>query len=106
MAQRSGRVRRLKMRSAQREGGMMRTHAWLVLLAIGCHTHGGGAPSGGSTAPDAALPPPPGAVSWTIDIDESALNRYVTPVTATSWSFGGVATASEGLAGVTVAGSA
>jgi hypothetical protein len=42
---------------------------------------------------------------WTITVDMSGLDRFVQPATSTTWHVAGTATASDGLAGVTVAGS-
>ncbi len=51
------------------------------------------------------VPPLP---SWKIDVDLSGLDRFAPPATAdaTTWTIAGKATASEGLAGVTIAGTA
>jgi hypothetical protein len=68
--------------------------AWLVALgALGCSREPGGNDEGGAD-------PPPG---WRIDVDLTGLDRFV-PEEATRWTVAGRATASEGLAGVEVAG--
>lgn len=46
--------------------------------------------------------PPPDPKGWTITVDMSGLDRFVQPGDATTWPIAGVATASEGLASVTV----
>ena len=69
----------------------------LVLVAVvGC-SH-----SMATGGDDAA--PPADPKGWTIAIDTSALDRYVQPDTLTSWTVAGTATASDGLASVSVAG--
>ena len=66
----------------------MRSLCWLVLL-VGC--------SGQSSTTDDLPPDPKG---WTITVDMSALERYVTPETATAWRVSGTATATEGLGSI------
>ncbi len=83
----------------------MRAQIWMMVVAIGCgHPHGGGPGSEGS--PDAGIATGSGSDAWTISFDMSALNRYVQPVTSTSWTYAGSVAASDGLASVTVDGSA
>jgi hypothetical protein len=53
--------------------------------------------------PDDDPPPPPAEDPWSIDVDMSGLDRFVTGG-AETWPVGGRATASEGLSGVEVNG--
>jgi hypothetical protein len=68
----------------------------LFLVACGTRPSDGGDDGGGDDGP---IPEP----AWTIDVDMSGLDRFV-PAGTTTWSVGGVATGSEGIASVDVAG--
>ena len=70
----------------------------LVLLVGACGNRAG---EGGDDGGDDTGPVPEPA--WSIDVDMSGLDRFV-PVGTTTWSVGGIATASEGIASVEVAG--
>jgi hypothetical protein len=59
--------------------------------------------SSSKTATD-TMTPEPDPKGWTITVDMSGLDRFVVPETATSWPIAGRATATYGLASVTVAG--
>src|SRR5215470_5711413 len=75
----------------------MRALASICVILVGC-----GKPSMG----DDGTGDDDNPKGWTITVDMSGLDRFVQPATATSWHVSGTATASEGLAGVTVAESA
>ncbi len=70
-----------------------------LAFVLACSTRSGG---GDDDDGDDAPPDPKG---WTISVDMSGLDRFVTPASTTSWQVGGIATATEGLARVDVAGS-
>jgi hypothetical protein len=70
----------------------------LFLFGCGNRTGGGDDDGGDDTGP---LPEP----AWSIDVDLSGLDRFV-PLGTTTWTVGGTATASEGLASVEVGGGA
>lgn len=72
--------------------------AVLFLGACGKEVGGGDDGGGDDTGP---IPEP----AWTIDVDMSGLDRFV-PLGTTTWSVGGTATGSEGIASVDVAGTA
>ncbi|HEY5928201.1 MAG TPA: hypothetical protein VIV11_41220 [Kofleriaceae bacterium] len=73
----------------------MRLLTWAaVVAALGCST---------KSSTD-EMTPEPDPKGWTITIDMSGLDRFVQPVEATSWSVGGIATATEGLQSVAVDG--
>src|SRR2546423_2375024 len=75
----------------------MRAYALVAITALGCS----GKSSGGGDDEQ----PPPDPRGWTITIDMSSLDRYVTGG-ATTWPVMGPATATEGLADVSVDGTA
>ncbi|CAN5923785.1 hypothetical protein BH11MYX3_BH11MYX3_00400 [soil metagenome] len=70
----------------------MRVLAWLALVAGGCSV---------SAKEPEAEPDPKG---WTISVDMSGTQRFVHPETSMSWPVAGVATATEGVASIDVAG--
>src|SRR5215475_1099098 len=83
----------LRLRS-RAEGKRMRAFA-IVLTLVGCaKPPGTGDDGSGDDDPK----------GWTITVDMSGLDRFVQPATSTTWHVAGTATATEGLAGVTVAG--
>jgi hypothetical protein len=65
-----------------------------LVAALGCS-------SKSSTSDPGSEPDPKG---WTITIDMSGLDRFVQPADASTWTVGGVATATEGLQSLTVGG--
>jgi hypothetical protein len=67
----------------------------VLVTAVGCSK----SPSGGDEP--GAEPDPKG---WTLSVDMAGLDRYVQPIDATSWSVGGIASATEGLRSVVVDG--
>src|SRR5215470_6709497 len=74
----------------------MRALASICVILVGCGKPGmGDDGTGGDDNPK----------GWTITVAMSGLDRFVQPETSTTWHVGGTATASEGLTGVTVAGS-
>ncbi|MBA3458956.1 MAG: hypothetical protein H0T46_03275 [Deltaproteobacteria bacterium] len=68
----------------------------LMIVVVGC--------SGTSTGPEEEQPEPD-PKGWTITVDMSKTDRFVQPGTETSWPVAGVATATDGIASITVAGS-
>lgn len=70
----------------------MRVLAWMALVAAGCSV---------SAKEPAAEPDPKG---WTISVDMSPTQRFVQPETSTRWPVAGIATATEGIASIDVAG--
>lgn len=74
----------------------MRLLSCTALVVLGC--------SGKSA--EGELTPEPDPKGWTISVDMTGLDRFVQPDGTASWPVGGVATATEGLQGVTVAGAA
>jgi hypothetical protein len=74
----------------------MRALASICVILVGCSKPSMGGDDGGDDNPK----------GWTITVDMSGLDRFVQPATSTTWHVAGTATASEGLAGVTVAGNA
>lgn len=74
-----------------------------VVVIVGCGDGAEGTMQGDDDD-DGGGPKPP-EPAWRIDVDMSALDRFVTGG-ATTWTVAGVATASLGLAGVDVAGAA
>lgn len=70
----------------------MRVLAAMALVVVGCSSH---------SVDPGAEPDPKG---WTISVDMSRTQRFVQPETSTSWPVAGVATATEGLVSVDVAG--
>jgi hypothetical protein len=72
----------------------MRAYALIALGVMGC--------SASDKSPGDQVEPDP--KGWTITVDMSATDRFVQPATSTTWSVGGEATATEGLASVEVGG--
>src|SRR5262245_60144970 len=77
----------------ERRASAMRAFA-IVLTLVGCAKPHPGDDGSGDDDPK----------GWTITVDMSGLDRFVQPATSTTWHVAGTATATEGLAGVTVAG--
>ncbi len=75
----------------------MRSHYIALLFVFGCSAKTAG-------GEDPSSEPEPDPKGWTISVDMSGLDRFVQPVDATTWQVGGSATATEGLASVTVGG--
>ena len=68
----------------------------LLIVVVGC--------SGKSAGPEEDQPEPD-PKGWTITVDMSKTDRFVQPGTETSWPVAGVATATDGIASIDVAGS-
>ncbi len=69
-----------------------------MAMFAACSNDAGGGDDGG----DDDVPPVP---TWSIDVDMSGLDRYA-PADATTWPIAGTVTASDGVDGVTIAGTA